>query len=126
MKHVFNALLLVGALAGTQAFAACDYPIAPGKFPDGTQATKEEMLTAKHSVEKYNADIETYLGCIKSEFDAKVAAQTDATADQKAEMERVQSQKHNAAVEEVTAVAARFNEQLRAWKAKNQAEKKPS
>jgi hypothetical protein len=126
MKHVFNALLLVGALAGTQAFAACDYPIAPGKFPDGTQATKEEMLTAKHAVEKYNADIETYLGCIKSEFDAKIASQTDATADQKAELERVQSQKHNAAVEEVTAVAARFNEQLRAWKAKNQTEKKAS
>ena len=126
MKHVFNALLLVGALAGSQTFAACDYPIAPGKFPDGTQATKEEMLTAKHAVEKYNADIETYLGCIQSEFDAKIAAQTDATAEQKAEMARVQGQKHNAAVDEVTAVAARFNEQLRAWKAKNQAEKKPS
>jgi hypothetical protein len=126
MKHVFNALLLVGALAGSQAYAACDYPIAPGKFPDGTQATKEEMLTAKHAVEKYNSDIEVYLGCIKTEFDAKLAAQTDATADQKAEMERVQSQKHNAAVEEVTAVAARFNEQLRAWKAKNMPEKKPS
>jgi hypothetical protein len=126
MKHVFNALLLVGALAGSQVHAACDYPIAPGKFPDGTQATKEEMLTAKHAVEKYNSDIEVYLGCIKTEFDAKLAAQTDATADQKAEMERVQSQKHNAAVEEVTAVAARFNEQLRAWKAKNMPEKKPS
>ena len=126
MKHVFNALLLVGALAGAQAYAACDYPIAPGKFPDGAQATKEEMLTAKHAVEKYNSDIEAYLGCIKSEFDAKVAAQTDATPEQKAEMERVQSQKHNAAVEEVTAVAARFNEQLRAWKAKNMPEKKPS
>ncbi|HLA72387.1 MAG TPA: hypothetical protein VK624_12825 [Steroidobacteraceae bacterium] len=126
MKHVFNALLLVGALAGAQAYAACDYPIAPGKFPDGTQATKEEMLTAKHAVEKYNTDIDGYLTCIKSEFDAKLAAQTDATPEQKAEMERVQSQKHNAAVEEVTAVAARFNEQLRAWKAKNMPEKKPS
>jgi hypothetical protein len=126
MKHVFHALLLVGALAGSQAFAACDYPIAPGKFPDGTLATKEEMLTAKHAVEKYNVDIEAYLSCIKSEFDAKIAAQTDATAEQKTEMERVQNQKHNAAVEEVTAVAARFNEQLRAWKAKNQPEKKAS
>jgi hypothetical protein len=116
----------VGALAGAQAYAACDYPIAPGKFPDGTQATKEEMLTAKHAVEKYNTDIDGYLTCIKSEFDAKLAAQTDATPEQKAEMERVQSQKHNAAVEEVTAVAARFNEQLRAWKAKNMPEKKPS
>jgi hypothetical protein len=127
MKQLFNALLLVGALAGAQAYAACDYPVAPGKFPDGTQASKEEMLAAKNSVVKYNTDMTTYLDCIKSEFDAKIAAQTDATADQKAEMERVQNQKHNAAVEEVTAVTERFNEQLRAYKAtKAAAEKKPS
>jgi hypothetical protein len=126
MKHLFKALILVGALAGTQAYAACDYPIAPGKFPDGTQATKDEMITAKHAVEKYNTDIDAYLTCIQSEYDAKVASLPDATADQKAEMLKVQDQKHNAAVEEVTAVAARFNEQLRAWKAKNMPEKKPS
>ena len=41
-------------------------------------------------------------------------------------MERVQDQKQDAAVEEVTDVTERFNEQLRAWKAKNAAEKKPS
>ena len=75
-------------LAAAQANAACDYPIAPGKFPDGTQATKEEMLAAKDPVVKYNADMDTYLGCIKTEFDAKVAAQTDATTDQMAEMEK--------------------------------------
>jgi hypothetical protein len=127
MKHLFNALLLVGALAGGQAFAACDYPVAPGKFPDGTQASKEEMLAAKNSVVKYNNDMTTYLECIKSEFEAKIAAQADATPDQKAEMERVQNQKHNAAVEEVTAVTERFNEQLRAYKAtKAAAEKKAS
>ena len=126
MKHLFNALLLVGALAGTQAYAACDYPIAPGKFPDGLQATKDEMVTAKHAVEKYNTDIDAYLTCIQTEFDAKLAEQKDLKADKKAELQRVQDQKHNAAVEEVTAVAARFNEQLRAWKAKNMPEKKPS
>jgi hypothetical protein len=77
---------------------------------------------------KYNADMETYLGCIKSEFDAKAAAQTDATPKQKEEMQRMQDQKYNAAVEEVTEVTARFNEQLRAYKAKTAAEKekKPS
>ena len=127
MKHLFNALLLVAAFAGAQAHAACDYPVAPGKFPDGTQASKEEMLAAKNSVVKYNNDMTTYLECIKSEFDAKIAAQTDAPAAQKAEMERVQNQKHNAAVEEVTSVTDRFNEQLRAYKAtKAAAEKKPS
>ena len=99
---------------------------APGKFPDGGAATLDEMKAAKGQVVKYNNDMEAYLVCIKSEYDAKVAAQTDATKEQKAEMERVQNQKHNAAVDEVTEVTNRFNEQLRAYKAKNATEKKPS
>ena len=48
--------------------------MAPGKFPDGNQASKDEMLAAKKSVQKYNDDMDAYLNCIKSEFDAKVAA----------------------------------------------------
>ena len=126
MKHYLTALILAGGLAAAQANAACEYPVAPGKFPDGSQASKDEMLAAKKSVVKYNGEMETYLGCIKAEYDAKVAAETTATDKQKAEMQKVQDQKHNAAVEEVTAVTDRFNEQLRAWKAKNPPEKKSS
>jgi hypothetical protein len=126
MKKYLTALVLAGGLAAAQAHAACDYPVAPGKFPDGSQASKEEMLAAKKLVTQYNTDMEGYLTCIKSEFDTKAAADTSATAAQKAEAQKVQDQKHNAAVEEVTAVTDRFNEQLRAWKAKNAPEKKSS
>ena len=124
MKRLIHTLLVVGGIA--QAQAACDYPIAPGKFPDGSQATKEEMLKAKGLVVKYNEQMTAYLECIKSEFETRVASQTNVTPEQKAEMERMQGQKETAAVEEVTAVTERFNEQLRAWKAKQAAEKKPS
>ncbi len=117
-RYVLSALLLASGFAAAQSNAACDYPTAPGKFPDGSIATLDEMKAAKSAVVKYNTDMETYLGCIKSEFDAKVAAQPDATKSQKAEMQRIQDQKHNAAVEEVTEVTNRFNEQLRAYKAK--------
>jgi hypothetical protein len=123
MKYLISSLLVAGSLAAAQAHAACDYPVAPGKFPDGTQASLDEMKSAKASVVKYNADMDTYLVCIKSEFDSKVAAQPQATPEQKAEMERVQAQKHNAAVDEVTQVTERFNEQLRAYKAKSAATK---
>jgi hypothetical protein len=126
MKHqLLAALILAGGFA-LQANAACDYPVAPGKFPDGSLATLDEMKAAKAQVVKYNADMETYLKCIRDEYDAKVAAQTNATPDQKEEMERIQNQKHNAAVDEVTEVTNRFNEQLRAYKAKTAAEKKSS
>jgi len=123
MKHLLCTLLVAGALAAAQAHAACTYPVAPGKFPDGTQASLDEMKAAKASVVQYNADMDTYLTCIKSEFDSKVATQPDATSEQKAEMARVQLQKHNAAVDEVTQVTERFNEQLRAYKAKTAAAK---
>ncbi|HEX6397312.1 MAG TPA: hypothetical protein VFZ95_07810 [Steroidobacteraceae bacterium] len=130
MKHYITALILAGGLAAAQAHAACNYPVAPGKFPDGNQASKDEMLAAKGQVVQYNKDMETYLTCIQGEYDAKVAAETQATPEQKAEMARVQDQKHNAAVQELQSVADRFNEQLRVWKAKNQTgekdKKKPS
>ena len=121
MKHLFSALIVAGGMAAAQANAACPYPVAPGKFPDGSIATKDEMLAAKSQVVKYNADIDAYLGCLKTEYDAKVAAAADATPEQKAKMASDQDEKHNAAVKEVTDVTDRFNEQLRAWKAKNPA-----
>jgi hypothetical protein len=128
MKHYITALILAGGLAAAQANAACNYPVAPGKFPDGNQASKDEMLAAKNQVVQYNKDMETYLTCIQGEYDARVAAETAATAEQKAEMARMQDQKHNAAVQELQSVADRFNEQLRVWKARNggEKEKKPS
>ena len=122
--HVLAALLFAGGFAAAQAHAGCDYPVAPGKFPDGSQASKEEMLEAKKLVVKYNEEMKSYLECTKSEYDANVAAQSDATAQQKDDMNKIQAQKEDAAIKEVTDVTERFNEQLRAWKSKNQSEKK--
>ena len=126
MKHVFSALIIGAAFAAAQAHAACDYPVAPGKFPDGSMASKDEMLAAKGLVVKYNTEMDTYLGCIKGEYDASVAALTKPTKEDLAKIEKAQTQKQDAALKEVTDVTERFNEQLRAWKAKNVPEKKPS
>jgi hypothetical protein len=126
MKHVFSALIIGAAFAAAQAHAACDYPVAPGKFPDGSLASKEEMLAAKGLVVKYNTEMDTYLGCIKGEYDASVAGLTKPTKEDLAKLEKAQNQKQDAALKEVTDVTERFNEQLRAWKAKNVPEKKPS
>jgi len=126
MKQLMSALIVGCGLFAAQANAACDYPIAPGKFPDGAVATLDEMKTAKASVVKYNADMDAYLVCINGEYDAKIAADAKITPEKKADLDRVQAQKQNAAVKEVTDVTERFNEQLRAYKAKAAAEKKTS
>jgi hypothetical protein len=119
MKHYVTALVLAGGLAAAQANAACTYPVPPGKFPDGGEASKEEMLAAKKQVVQYNTDMDAYLGCLKTEFEAQATANPNASTEQKEKLAREQDEKHNAAVKEVTDVTDRFNEQLRAWKAKN-------
>jgi hypothetical protein len=75
---------------------------------------------------KYNTEMDTYLGCIKGEYDTKVAGLTSPTKEDLAKLEKAQSQKQDAAIKEVTDVTDRFNEQLRGRKAKNTPEKKPS
>jgi hypothetical protein len=127
MKKMYTAVLLLGGAFAVQgAHAACTYPIAPGKLPDGSVATKEEMLAGKSAVTKYDADIKVYLECIRGELVANLAADPNASKDAKADLERVHAQKEDAALKEVNDVVARFNEQIKAWKARNAAEKKTS
>ena len=122
-------------LAGA-AKATCVYPAAPDKIPDGNTATKDEMIAAKQVVAKYNDDITAYQNCIKLETDDSIAAldkqgagktaeEKKAIEAQKQEFQRKLIEKNNAALDEVTAVVQRFNEQLRAYNKKNPPPAKP-
>ena len=124
MKKLIVGAALLGAFVAQQAQAACVYPVAPGKFPDGSVASREEMQDAKKLVVQYDADMNTYLVCLRTEYEANVATQTDNK--QKSALERAHAQKEDAALAEVQDVVGRFNEQLKAWKAKNGVEKKTS
>ncbi len=116
----YIGLSLISAVLCSPAFADCSYPKAPAKLPDGNTAALEEMMTAKKSVEQYNKDMEAYLSCIKLEHDDAIAKQgTTATEETKKQMAIMHAQKNDAAVDELRGVAARFNEQVRAYKAKH-------
>ncbi len=128
MNVVAIAVALSFSLFAVAAQGACVYPRAPETIPNGETATKEEMLSAKKAVTGYNDEITAYLSCLQLEADEQLAAlekeggELKADADKQAfkerkeEFERRRTQKHNAAVDEVTAVVERFNEQLRAFK----------
>lgn len=116
MKQLFGALILACGLAATQANAACDYPVAPGQFPDGNTASKEELLAGKKVFTAYDAQMTAYLECLKSEFQASVAAlPPDAPKKQKAEMERLLGQKQDAALQEAESVKNRLNKEIAAY-----------
>ena len=118
MKALF-AITALGALAGP-VYADCTYPPPPAKLPDGNSATMEEMLDGKKAVTQYNKDINAYVACIKLEHETAVTNAGDKlTPQQKADMEKMEVQKNNAAVDQLQTIADRFNEQVRLYKAKN-------
>ena len=72
----------------------CDKPDAPDAFPDGKSASMDEMMAAKKAMDAYKKGMEEYLTCERS------------------------NTKLNSAHAELTKIADRFNEQVRAFKAK--------
>jgi hypothetical protein len=123
MKALYSLAAAVALFSGP-AYAACTYPKAPESLPDGATATLEQMVAAQKAVKQFDQEITAYTNCIKLEHDATMSKEGEKMTDeQKAEMSRVQVQKHNAAVEEDEALAARFNEQVKAFKAKNDKKK---
>jgi hypothetical protein len=72
----------------------CEKPSSPASMPDGKTASKDEMMAAKKAVDAYKLAMEEYLGCELSNTKIESAhAELEKTAD-------------------------RFNEQVRAFKAK--------
>ena len=115
-----SCLVILAASMSSVAWADCTYPRAPGKMPDGSSATRDEMVAAKKLVDQYNADMTTYLACIKTEHDDALAKQgSTLSEEQKQQMSARYTQKNDAAVDELQEVAGRFNEQLRAFRAKS-------
>jgi len=122
MKLSTTLLALPLLLAcGAAAEAACTYPQAPQSLPNGTQATKEEMLAAQTQVKEYSKNVqEVYLPCLEQEKTAAMAAldsmDPEYTA-KSAAIESVHAKKHNAALDELTALAARWNDERKAYSA---------
>jgi hypothetical protein len=114
------ALAAIATLGVAPIYADCPYPSGPNKIPDGSTASLDEMLAMKKAVKQYDDDTSTYLTCIQREHDTKLNDLGDKVTDkQKADLDRIESDRHNAAVTQLTGVADKFNEQVRVYKAKN-------
>jgi hypothetical protein len=118
------ALAAAATLAAAPIYADCPYPSGPKSVPNGTTASLDEMLAMKKAVKQYDDDTSSYLSCIQREHDTKLAdmsqKMTDKQkADMKADLDRIEADRHNAALSALQTVADKFNEQVRAYKAKN-------
>jgi len=120
------ALAATAAFASGAAYADCPYPTPPQKVPDGATATMQEMLDGQKAVTEYNKAVNDYVVCIDKEVNEAVAKAGDQLKpEQKADMQRVRDQKHNAAIDQLQSVADRFNEQVKVFRAKAADAKKP-
>jgi hypothetical protein len=110
------------ALCGT-AEAACVYPQAPQSLPNGNTATEADMKAANGQIKDYVKSVqETYLQCLDKEKNDAIAAldNTDPEYPQKkAALEAIQAKKNNAAVDELQALATRWNAEIKAFKEKS-------
>lgn len=97
----------------------CDYP-QRATIPNGVTATKEEMLAGQRAIKAYMAAMDEYLRCIDAEEKETQAAMSDISEEDRTVRSAALAKKHNAAVEEMELVAARFNEAVRAYKAQSE------
>jgi hypothetical protein len=118
MKALLAMALGAAWLSGA-AYADCTYPPAPTKLPDGASATLEEMVAGQKAVKEYDTAIKAYVDCIDKELEEKISKGGDKLKpEQKTDMQKVEAQKHNAAIDQLQSVADRFNEQVKVYKAR--------
>jgi phage-related tail protein len=119
MKALLAATFAAALAVTAPVYADCTYPAAPSKIPDGASATLEDMLAGQKAVKEYQKAMDDYVGCIDKELADKLAKGGDQLKpEQKADMQKVETQKHNAAIDQEQAIADRFNEQVKVFKAR--------
>jgi len=114
IKIICSATILFIA----QSAFACDYP-SRVLIPNGSTATKEDMLNGQRNVKSYVSEMESYLDCIVEEEKVAVAAMDDLEPEDEQQREDMINKKYNAAVDEMERLAAQFNAEVQAYKAKN-------
>jgi hypothetical protein len=101
------------------AFVACGAPAVPSDVPDGTTATREQMVAAHATVKAFDEATTIYTQCLDTTaYQAAVQFKAVATSADTEAVSALQIRLHNAAIDRDQAVANRFNVQLRRFKAR--------
>jgi hypothetical protein len=110
MNKVFPIIVAVAGAWSGAASAACTYP-AEVAVPGGKTATEQEMIEASKAVNGYMDAMHAYQACIDSEESALGDSETP-------EQKALHVKRYNATVDAMETLAAHFNEELRAFKAR--------
>ena len=113
---------LIRAVAATVLFAtpaigfACEYPERP-TLPDGSTASKEDMIAAQTAVKAFPAAVDEYLDCIEQEEKDAIAAMDNPDEETIKRRDDLLSKRFDAANEEKFLFGEKWNQQVRAYNA---------
>ena len=122
MKKLIKITAVLSALAAPALSIACDYPERPA-LPDGNSAAKEEMISAQSTVKGFLASVDEYLQCIEQEEKDAIAALDDPDEETIQRRDELLQKRFDAANEEKFLFGEQWNQQVRAYNARRQAEK---
>ena len=117
MNKLIKIALSLSILFGAGQAFACDYPERV-MIPNGNTATKEEMIAGQRSVKEYVTNMDVYLECIVEEEKQAREAIADLQPEVEQEREDMLNKKYNAAVDEMERLAAQFNAEVQAFRAR--------
>ena len=113
-------------LLASSAFSDCGKPADPAAPPDGTSASKAQMLAAQQQIKAYDAGVTAYTKCVDAAAEHIVAQYQSFVPGSEINAVRSLDMKvHNAAVDQDTLLVGRFNQQLRIFLAKQHPYKSP-
>jgi hypothetical protein len=118
MRELLKFAGVTSILLATHGAFACNYP-SKVAIPNGTTASQEEMIEGQKGVKQYVADMEAYLECIVEEEKAARAQIENLQPDDERQREDMLTKKYNAAVDEMEQIAAKFNVEVQAFKARD-------
>ncbi|HEX2138754.1 MAG TPA: hypothetical protein VHG33_03470 [Woeseiaceae bacterium] len=116
-------LSLTACCLSTVLFAgtglACDYPDKP-TLPNGSSASKEEMIDGQKDVNAYIKELESYQECLVEEEEAARAEMGELEPEALQQREALLTKKYNAAHDEMLKAAADFNAELKEYQSRDE------
>ena len=112
--HLKHVAALIGLVLTLPAQGGCTVPVPPSKVPDGVSAAEQDMLNAMQTLKHYATDVTSYIKCLEFEVSQNRMAPQE------------QAQLHNAVIDALQGVTAKFNEQVRIFKEKHRYRSSPS
>lgn len=119
MNKIIKIAFTAGIFVSSSLALACDYPERP-HIPDGSAASKDELIAAKSGVQNYITAVDGYLQCLEDQEKAAVAELEGPEPEVLQRRNDLLNKKFDAANEEKALVGEQFNQQIRAYNQKLQ------